>query len=123
MRLCVDDDHIETFLSIRFGDLSDMTPEQRNSESPPNFSRTESDAEAGLSNHGLTLKGQVACCRKVMEGLVDCQSCIEENKINFIADLMPEDAGLVQRISAIVEQAGSQGVTKDQLLVSSQALA
>ena len=111
-----DDDQIETLLSVRFCNFSDATPELRSSESSPSTSHAELLGEH-TSEHGATVQGGQACCRKESEGLVDCMGCLESDSSMFLIGLDPVDADVVNHISMTARHAGAKGVTKEQLLV------
>jgi hypothetical protein len=113
----VDDDQIETLLSVRFHNITDSVPELQGSEASPSPSRMELDAKTG-SAHGRSVEGRLACCIKESGGLVDCLCCLGTELSTFLVDLDPADADLVHHIWMTVREAGAKGVSKDQLFVS-----
>jgi oxalate---CoA ligase len=112
----VDDDQIETLLSVRFHDFVDPTPELQSSEASPSASQMGLDTETSLT-HGTIAEGQIGCCRRESNGLVDCLRCLDEVLSTFLQDLDSTDADLIRRILKIVSEAGAKGVSKDQLFV------
>jgi hypothetical protein len=117
----VDDDQIETLLSVRFHNFDDPAPELQSSEASPSASHMELDAETS-STHGVTVDGQIACCKRESDGLIDCLCCLEVELSTFLIILDPGDADLVQRIMTTVREAAAEGVSKDQLLVRVRSL-
>jgi len=112
-----DDDQIETLLSVRLHNFDDPAPELQSSEASPSASYMELDAEPS-STHGITVEGQIACCNRESDGLVDCLCCLEAELSTFFIGLDPIHADLVQHIMTTVQGAATQGVSKDQLLAS-----
>lgn len=113
----LDDDQIETLLTVRFHDIADPTPELQSSEASPSASQMELDTETSLT-HETTTEGQIGCCRKESNGLVDCLRCLDDVLSTFLQDLDSIDADLARRILTTVSEATSKGVSKDQLFVS-----
>jgi oxalate---CoA ligase len=91
-------------------------PQPSTSGSSPDLPCLELDSESPL-DHGKTVNGDHACCKAVSPGLVDCIACLEDESSSFVANLTEDDKELTLHILATVRLAGSNGVTKDQLLV------
>ena len=110
-----DDDQIETAIFVQVHDLS--SPVHRSSRvSPPAASVMELDESS--FDHGKSVDGGVACCRRESDGLVDCQACIEEEHSNFTINLNKEDRELALHMLTIIREAGSNGIARNDLRVS-----
>jgi len=112
-----DDDQIETTIHVRFHDVSSTIPQ------PPSRGSSLGLVYEGLNSepqleHGKTANGDHACCRAVTSGLVDCTACLEDESSRLVAGLAVNEKESVLRILATVQLTGSNGITKDQLLVS-----
>ena len=82
---------------------------------PDNSTTPAADIE---DDHGLTVDGNAACCRRaVFLGLVDCAACLNEAWSGFIEHLSPEERGYAQWVIDTVRQAGAAGVRKSKLMV------
>ncbi|KAI0757275.1 hypothetical protein C8Q80DRAFT_1132805 [Daedaleopsis nitida] len=121
-----DDDDIETAVRVRYVDVAGpreaSIPEP--SVEPPGSGvgmemevDTPSLPEFDGLEHGHTPEGGSAFCRHTSEDLVDCQACLEQTK----ASLLGETADAIERtaaemVLAALQEAGSTGLTKQQLL-------
>jgi oxalate---CoA ligase len=116
LKISVDDDQIETMLTIRFQGVADPTPQLQSSEVSPSTSDLELEAETSPT-HGVTVEGQIASCKNVSDGLVDCLCCLEIELSKFLIGLAPGDTDLVHHILAAVREEATTGISKDQLMV------
>jgi oxalate---CoA ligase len=75
----------------------------------------EIDAE---EEHGKTVDGLIACCKRNSDGLVDCLSCLEEESTVFADSLRTEEQPVALQILEIFRGRGSEGMTRSDLNVS-----
>ncbi len=80
---------------------------------------TEIDATVVAdAEHGRTVNHLAACCRQTCDnGVIDCSACLNEHWASLSASLLPEEMSLAELVLWIVGQAGSQGATKQTLVV------
>lgn len=74
------------------------------------------DVITSVSEHGRSIDDSSACCRREVDGLVDCLACMDEESSIFMSSLDQEDTLFAQNILAMLRQAGSKGITKKDLL-------
>ncbi|KAI8995421.1 hypothetical protein BD414DRAFT_410090 [Trametes punicea] len=115
-----DDDDIETDIRVRYADLTGPLPEPPEPELPVEGSEP---AVTGMhigppshGEHGKKADGERAFCRRATEGLVDCPACIDEAQSMLLGVLDQEERSVAERILTILREAGSVGLTKQQLL-------
>lgn len=87
----------------------------------------EDDAQSPISiavdrsdhgRHGLTVAGDLACCKRSGLGIVDCARCLEEVQSQLLAGLDNDDAKqYVQTIIETVSSRGSSAISRDELHV------
>ena len=83
--------------------------------SPDNSTSSATEIE---DDHGLTVDGNAACCRRMaILGLVDCATCLNEAWSIFIEPLSPEERDDAQWVIDTVRQAGATGIRKSKLIV------
>ncbi|KAI0080022.1 hypothetical protein K474DRAFT_383634 [Panus rudis PR-1116 ss-1] len=83
-----------------FEDVHMAEPEDRPSDNVP---------------HGATHDGSVAACRRSGALLVDCTACLQESRGKLLASLPATRAELARCILDMLQEAGSKGVSKDEL--------
>ncbi|PFH54764.1 hypothetical protein AMATHDRAFT_52646 [Amanita thiersii Skay4041] len=99
-----DDDQIETAISVRFGN-----PDGRSSPVATSPIMLPGDL---ASPHGCT-EGPRRCCKgQVLNTLIDCDTCIEDEWASLASGLDEEDKCVGASIIQIVRDAGACGVTK-----------
>ena len=118
--LSTDDDDIETSISIRCKDLS---TERSGSPAPRDVIIYEPDVSgtselADVTTHGKTTDGEIACCAITSTGIVDCAACLSIATQSYLRESDPEDAEMVQTIVDALEDAGPEGLAKEELHVS-----
>jgi hypothetical protein len=119
LKYIADDDQIETAIHFRFCNISVRQPLSTESLSPPDPVEMDDDHASG---HGTTVDDGLACCRRMCDdGLIDCLACLDEEWASLIATLSQEDNQLALCVLTVVRRAGPKGVTKDELVVSSQS--
>lgn len=69
------------------------------------------------AEHGKTVDGTVACCRKIIDGAIDCTGCLDDQWASASADFTEEELSIAQRMLYVVGQAREKGVTKQALMV------
>ncbi|TFY76774.1 hypothetical protein EWM64_g7235, partial [Hericium alpestre] len=104
-----DDDHIETTISVKFHDITAL-PEQSGLEPSP----VQRDSAPG--DHGKTMDDNAACCRESSEGVVDCEACLTAERASLTTRLNENDQRLGDLILARLQEAGSEGLTKMNLM-------
>ncbi|KAJ7071454.1 hypothetical protein C8F01DRAFT_1110582 [Mycena amicta] len=107
-----DDDHIETAIFVRFHDISDpQTP------SPIQTPGLESMPIETVAEHGTTVDGTPACCKRLNEdSLIDCPACLEEEWATLYESLDTNDRDIFQLILDVVTACGKGGISKSELL-------
>ena len=121
----LDDDQIETTITVcyhRVSESQEIIFDDFPTPLPTTFSispdNSTSPATGIEGDHGLTVDGNAACCRKrVFLGLVDCAACLTEAWSSFIEHLSPEERDDAQWVIDTVRQAGAAGVRKSKLMV------
>ncbi|PSR80716.1 hypothetical protein PHLCEN_2v6632 [Hermanssonia centrifuga] len=116
-----DDDDIETAFLVRLSDaprrndrLPTASEDMEVQATPVEWEPTQSTGLLG--NHGKTISGEQACCRKSTSGLVDCVACLTSESSKLIEGCLDEPKSrLLSRVLEVLAQAGSDGVTKTQL--------
>lgn len=68
-------------------------------------------------NHGKSIDGGTACCRRVGKGVVDCTACLDEEWNVMGPTLDIEEMRLSQLMLFLIGQAGDGGVSKEDLIV------
>ncbi len=117
-----DDDDIETAFLVRLSDaprrndrLPTASEDMEVQATPVEWESTQSTGLLG--NHGKTISGEQACCRKSTSGLVDCVACLTSESSKLIEGCLDEPKSrLLSRVLEVLAQAGSDGVTKTQLV-------
>ncbi|KAJ7593112.1 hypothetical protein C8J56DRAFT_1013301 [Mycena floridula] len=114
-----DDDHIETSISVQFEDLR-LQPAIATVSPPP------MDLDELTANHGMTVDETPACCRKVVDGVIDCSACLDEQWGLTCAEFTEETITIAQRLLWLVGQSREKGVSKqtivDELKLSIETL-
>ncbi|KAI0274891.1 hypothetical protein BC834DRAFT_850125 [Gloeopeniophorella convolvens] len=107
-----DDDHIETAIFTSFASGPDAggtvdTQESRTLSPPP---------EEDNQSHGKTVDGDVACCRKYSDGLVNCEACLDSALSSWLAQSSNQERIVFQRIMGCLKVAGCAGLSASALL-------
>ncbi len=118
-----DDDDIETDIRVRYLDIAGPpAPELPEPEVTAEAANTDVQMLLDVpceSEHGKTADGDPAYCRRATEDLVDCQACLAEAEASLLADELNEhNRPAVDKLLAVLRDAGAAGITKRQLLVS-----
>lgn len=75
-------------------------------------------ATAGVGIHGRTTDGEIACCAATSStGIVDCADCLTAAVETSLGDLQPEQSHIVRTLLDALEDAGPEGLTKEELQV------
>ncbi|KAK2461682.1 hypothetical protein APHAL10511_006145 [Amanita phalloides] len=103
-----DDDQIETTILVKFDPPGDDEP-----LSPPGTAEVPNDSP---SSHPSTVDGVRRCCKgQTVNGLVDCEACLEDEWTSIYSSFDEEEKGVAQRILDIVREAGAKGISKSRL--------
>ncbi|KAF8640756.1 hypothetical protein AX17_000406 [Amanita inopinata Kibby_2008] len=103
-----DDDQIETTISIKF-DIPMNRP------SPSRYSSTELPLDVAVV-HTSTATGIQRCCKaQSLNGLVDCERCLENESLTIISTLDEEERLMSRKIIDDVRNAGESGLLKAEL--------
>lgn len=118
-----DDDDIETDIRVRYLDIAGPTaPELPEPDVAAEAANTDVQMLLDVpceSEHGKTADGDPAYCRRATEDLVDCQACLAQAETSLLADELNEhEHSAVEKLLAVLRDAGAAGITKRQLLVS-----
>ena len=126
--LCLtDDDDIETTLRVRYVDVSGPA---RDTFSEPSAgpsgiearAEMDVDGEPSLREHGILADGEQAFCRLTSGGLIDCPACLEQARRTLFRELEANERTAFDGVLVALDEAGSGGLTKQELLVSRQTL-
>ena len=119
-----DDDQIETTITVCYQRVSiqEIIVDDFPISLPTTFSISpDNPASPAIDiddNHGITVDGNAACCRRmIFVGLVDCVACLNEAWSGFIEHLDPEERDNAQWVIDTVRLAGATGVRKSKLMV------
>ncbi|KAF9458330.1 hypothetical protein BDZ94DRAFT_109910 [Collybia nuda] len=113
---CIDDDQIETTIYTQIVGPS-ITPLPSQS---PGYSPVIPLVDSGdlLLGHGLTVDGEVACCRRFSGSrFSDCMGCLEYEWTSFNDTLNEQERSAAMKILSMVRDAGERGVAKVDLQV------
>ena len=73
----------------------------------------------GSSSHTPPPEGAPRCCKgQALNGLVDCETCLQEEWLSIAATLSGEEIEVAQKVHEVVRQAGVDGILKSRLRVS-----
>ncbi|KAI0651544.1 hypothetical protein C8Q79DRAFT_933943 [Trametes meyenii] len=126
-----DDDDIETDIRVRYliinCTLPAPEPEPEPPELPAESSGTVEDAQmqvaiTAAAEHGSRVDGEPAFCRRRSEGLVDCRACLDEAETLFLQELDQEERTVAEKVLAVLRNAGSAGLSKQQVVARLEAL-
>jgi hypothetical protein len=107
----LDDDQIETAISVQFNAPT--------SGSLPSPELLDEINVVGSSSHMPPPGGTSRCCKgQALNGLVDCETCLQEEWLSITATLDGEEMEIAQKVHEIVRQAGVDGMLKSRLRVS-----
>ncbi|KAI0374486.1 hypothetical protein BV20DRAFT_961659 [Pilatotrama ljubarskyi] len=122
-----DDDDIETDIRVRYLDIAGLVPEPEpeppvpelptEATDPVSLAMEVDDVPSQAREHGRRADGELAFCRRVTEGLVDCQACLANAERALLRDLSEEKRIVAEKILEVLRNAGSTGLTKEQILV------
>ncbi|KAI0359061.1 hypothetical protein OH77DRAFT_1396288 [Trametes cingulata] len=125
-----DDDDIETDIRVRYLDIAGPPPEPEPEPPAPELpaeptgsvSPTTMQIDDALSysqdeEHGRRAGGEPAFCRRVTEGLVDCQACLADAERTLLRELVEEERSVAEKILGVLRAAGSTGLTKQQIFI------
>ncbi|KAI0670210.1 hypothetical protein C8Q78DRAFT_1039662 [Trametes maxima] len=124
-----DDDDIETDIRVRYPDCTVPAPEPE--PEPPELPAEGSGTVAGAqmqvdavaaAEHGSRVDGELAFCRRRSEGLVDCRACLDEAEALFLHELGQEERAVAENVLAVLRNAGSAGLPKQQVVAHLEAL-
>ncbi|PIL30968.1 transcription factor [Ganoderma sinense ZZ0214-1] len=116
-----DDDDIETAVRVRYVDIA--RPSRPRS---PQEARTEaSGISAGMDvdvdqpslslEHGKLADGKLAFCRRMSEGVIDCQACLQHARESLLRELNADERDVVDHILAALEEAGPPGLARQDI--------
>ncbi|RPD63262.1 hypothetical protein L227DRAFT_544094 [Lentinus tigrinus ALCF2SS1-6] len=116
-----DDDDIETSIRVcyRPSGLREASVPEPSIEPSGMSGGTEMDVDESQvpgHEHSQTADGEVAFCRRTSEGIVDCHACLEWAKSSLLRDLSDDESSAVEKLLPVLDEAGSKGLTKRQLL-------
>jgi hypothetical protein len=116
----LDDDDIENAIQVMFHDLALVKelPEEEMGTFSEDLPLTIVVATDQPREHGRTVDGLSACCAKVAESAVDCDSCLRLVARNYFSGLDAKKSKIAQQILDVVQATGTSGISKHQLLVS-----
>jgi hypothetical protein len=112
-----DDDHIETTIFTRFTSMSISDAEDAPASRARSPSAEKEDSEDS-EEHGKTIQGTVACCRKYSEGQVNCDLCLNTALRVWVDQSNPKEQEVARGTLGILDVAGSAGHDLNTLLVS-----
>jgi hypothetical protein len=124
MQCVLDDDQIETALRVSFHDLSmvSASPDQETASPIMDVAMSVDGPLAHSTTsvvHGKTVDGSPGCCRQLADrGMIDCAACLDEVWNTRSATFSPTELEVARLMLFLVAQAGENGVTKEDLLVS-----
>ena len=78
------------------------------------------ETQVSENEHGHTADGEVAFCRRTSDGIVDCHACLASAKSSLLQESNDEERSAFEKLLPVLDEAGSKGLTKRQLLVSTQ---
>lgn len=114
----VDDDQIETAVSVRTLSTPAAQPLILSPESTPVPILVDFPSDINPA-HGQSVDGGIASCRRLTStGLADCMVCLEDEWTSFNDSITPDERELAMHILAIVRQGAEHGITKSHLRVS-----
>ncbi|KAI0724234.1 hypothetical protein C8T65DRAFT_704140 [Cerioporus squamosus] len=117
-----DDDDIETSVRVCYvpGGLREASIPEPSVEPPDVGAAADMEVdEASLpAEHGPPADGEIEFCRHSSDGLVDCHACLETAKTSLLRELNDEECSAVEKLLPALEEAGSTGLTKRQLLAN-----
>lgn len=108
----VDDDHIETTISVQY--------HLESQDTEANSPRTETiqSISSATDGHGFNEKGETACCRRNSNhGLVDCSLCLDEAQKLFLNTLDPSLRDAARDMLTVIDQSKTQGIKKSRMIV------
>ncbi|KAI0067924.1 hypothetical protein BV25DRAFT_1819394 [Artomyces pyxidatus] len=108
-----DDDHIETRILVSFKLSSVPTDEQ---QSPRATSPTSASEREDAGEHGFTVSDKPGCCKRLSDGIVDCQACLDAEKLVVISRLDNREQEICRQLMKVLQDAGEKGVPKEELL-------
>lgn len=109
-----DDDHIETTIFTRFTGMSTSDAEDALGSRPG----TPAAEIENNEEHGKTIQGTVACCRKYSEGVVNCELCLNTALRVWADHSDTNDREVARRVLDMLDVSGINGLDVDTLLVS-----
>ncbi|KAF9269944.1 hypothetical protein L218DRAFT_888243 [Marasmius fiardii PR-910] len=113
-----DDDHIETAVHVRFHRVKDLV-----TLGPMDVDETSPEELHTVTNgiHGMTSTGDEGCCRKHdSQGIVNCSFCLEELWTVRQREFGQNEMHVAQLALWLVDQAGTGGVTKEELAINTK---
>jgi oxalate---CoA ligase len=109
-----DDDHIETMIFTRFtGTPISDAEDALGSRADTPAAEIEDNEE-----HGKTIQGTVACCRKFSEGVVNCESCLKTALRVWTDQSDTNEREVARRALDMLDVAGIAGLDINTFLVS-----
>lgn len=111
-----DDDHIETtiYTRSRLSGVSTLDTE----DVEANQTVTPSAVEDSDEDHGKTIEGAVACCRKYSDGQVNCDLCLNNALKGWVVQSSPKEQEVSRRVLGVLDEAGFAGLHIKTLIVS-----
>lgn len=86
-------------------------------QSPADSSRRQGEPTLeNMSSHGSTADGAQAHCQSDTAGLVDCDTCLKSSAAAFLETYDKELVTDTQQILSALQNVGSKGLTKEQLV-------
>ncbi|OSD05907.1 hypothetical protein PYCCODRAFT_1383895 [Trametes coccinea BRFM310] len=119
-----DDDDIETDIRVRYLDLARPVLEPPAPELPTAASDTPEELSIDPSlrmEHGKKTDGEPAFCRRTSEGLIDCPACLQEAESSYLQELSQDERIAAEKVLALLRDAGSSGLSKQQLQADLEA--
>ena len=79
---------------------------------------TPSAVEDSDEDHGKTIEGAVACCRKYSDGQVNCDLCLNNALRRWVVQSGPKEQEVCRRVLGVLDEAGPAGLHISTLIVS-----
>lgn len=114
-----DDDDIETAISIRLIDTAQVQQVSPAGEDVPMQESVPVAIFEGVATngHGKTSDGEQACCAMHSAEMVDCAACLASMTQALLESTSPDELTVLSTVIDALEDAGSEGLSKQQLLV------
>ena len=112
-----DDDDIETAISFRYKDTRTGLPASFISQNVIMDEPGDLPEVPGSDVHGKTADGELACCAIFSTGVVDCAACLTAATQSLLQSLDSEEAEILKLLLDALEDAGPEGLTKEELQV------